>query len=117
MLDSAQAGEIKLCVVPQNLVEFYAVVTDDRRISPPRRPAEALDAIERFISMTGLLLLPTPVDLVERWVALMRRCPATRGAAFDVQLVAAMLGNGVRKIYTLNHSDFRPFDEIEVLAP
>jgi hypothetical protein len=45
------------------------------------------------------------------------RHPATRGKIFDLQLVATMLGNGVRKIYTLNRSDFEPFDEIEVLVP
>jgi predicted nucleic acid-binding protein len=67
--------------------------------------------------MPGVSLLPTPVDLVDRWLGLMRRRPVTRGAVFDVQLVATMLGNGIRKIYTLNDSDFRPFDEVEVLAP
>ncbi len=32
-------------------------------------------------------------------------------------LVATMLVNGVRKIYTFNVSDFEAFDEIEVLTP
>ena len=47
----------------------------------------------------------------------MHQHPVTGGGVFDVQLAATMLGNGVRKIYTLNASDFRPFDEIEVLTP
>jgi hypothetical protein len=41
----------------------------------------------------------------------------TRGAVFDLQLAATMLGNGVGKIYTVNRSDFEPFEEIEVLEP
>ena len=83
----------------------------------PRQPAEAIDAIERFIAMSGISLLPIPVDMVDRWIALMHQHPVTGGGVFDVQLAATMLGNGVRKIYTLNASDFRPFDEIEVLTP
>ncbi len=106
-----------LCVAQQNLAEFYAVVTDPRRVTEPRQPAEALEAIKRLIAMPGICLLPLPADIVERWIALMRNRPVRRGAAFDVQLVATMLGNGIRKIYTLNDSDFRPFDQIEVFAP
>ena len=117
LLDQAQAGEVQLFITQQTLAEFYAVVTDARRVTVPRQPAEALDAIEHFINMPGVSLLPTPVDMVPRWLGLMRQRPVTRGAVFDVQLVATMLGNGIRKIYTLNDSDFRPFDEVEVLSP
>jgi hypothetical protein len=31
--------------------------------------------------------------------------------------VAAMLGNGVRRIYTFNRTHFEAFPEIEVLTP
>jgi hypothetical protein len=36
---------------------------------------------------------------------------------FDLQLVATMLGNGVRRIYTFNAKDFEPFQELEVIVP
>jgi predicted nucleic acid-binding protein len=36
---------------------------------------------------------------------------------FDLQLVATMLANGVRRIYTFNRSDFEVFEELMVLAP
>ena len=117
LLEQSQAGQAALCVAPQNLAEFYAVVTDPRRVAIPRKPAEAVDAIERLLAMSGMTLLSAPIDLVRRWLALVRQRPVTRGAVFDVQLAATMLGNGVRKIYTVNRSDFEPFGEIEVLAP
>ncbi len=117
LLDRAQAGQIEFCVAPQNLAEFYAIITDSRRVTEPRQPAEAIAVVERFIAMPGVRLLSIPDDIVERWLDLMRKRPVTRGETFDVQLVASMLGNGIRKIYTFNESDFHPFDEIEVLAP
>jgi hypothetical protein len=36
---------------------------------------------------------------------------------FDVQLVAIMLGNEVRRIYTFNIRDFASLPELEVLMP
>lgn len=117
LLDKAETGDLRLCVAPQNLAEFYAVVTDPRRVDAPRSPSEALDAIEHVLAMPGISLLVIPNDTVDRWIALMRKRPVTRGAVFDVQLAAIMLGNGVRKICTLNDSDFRGFEELEVLAP
>jgi toxin-antitoxin system PIN domain toxin len=117
LLDQSQAGHIGLCVASQNLAEFYAIVTDPRRVAVSREPAEALDAIERMLAMPGMTLLPTPTDVVYRWIALARRHPATRGGVFDLQLVATMLGNDIHKIYTFNRADFEPFDEIEILAP
>lgn len=117
LLGQSQAGQVELCVASQNLAEFFAIVTNPRRVAVSRTPSEALDAIERLLAMPGMTLLPTPNDVVFRWIALMRRHSVARGGVFDLQLVATMLGNGIRKIYTLNRADFEPFDEIEVLSP
>jgi len=67
--------------------------------------------------MPGMTLLPTPADLVARWTNLARQHAVTRGAIFDLQLVAAMLGNEVRRIYTFDTEDFERFSELEVLTP
>ena len=117
LLERAQDGDIALCVVPQVLTEFYAVITDGRRVTDPFEPGDALDAIDQVVAMPGMMLLPTPVDLVARWTSLARQHPVTRGAIFDLQLVAAMLGNEVRRIYTFDIGDFERFSELEVLSP
>jgi predicted nucleic acid-binding protein len=117
LLDQSQAGQLDLRVAAQNLAEFYAIVTDPRRVAVSRTPSEALDAIERMLAMPGMTLVPTPSDVVHRWITLARRHPVTRGGVFDLQLVATMLGNDIRKLYTFNRADFEPFDEIEVLVP
>ena len=117
LLDQAQTGRISLCTGAQNLSEFYAIVTDPRRTTTPHEPAEAMGVIGCILEMPGMTLLPTPSDVVQRWMALVQRNPVKRGAIFDLQLIATMLGNGVRKIYTFNRSDFDLFEEIEVLVP
>lgn len=117
LLDEAQAGNQPLCISPQVLSEFYSVVTDPRRVTAPRQSAEALDAIEQVLLMSGMTLLPTPVDLVMRWIALVRQHAVTGGGIFDVQLVATMLANGVTRIYTFDQAHFTPFSQIQVLTP
>jgi hypothetical protein len=53
--------------------------------------------------------LTTPLDVVDRWVALLRQHPVTGRQVFDAQLVAAMLGNGMTRLYTFNRTDFECF--------
>jgi predicted nucleic acid-binding protein len=69
------------------------------------------------LGMPGITLLPVPADAVSRLMVLARKYPVTRGAIFDLQLLATMLGNGVKTIYTFNREHFDRFDEIEVLTP
>lgn len=117
LLDQAQDADAALHVAPQVLAEFYAVITDGRRVDPPFQPAEALDAIENVLALPGITLLPVPIDVVNRWIALARQQPVKRGAIFDLQLVATMVGNGVTKLYTYDVSDFQPFPAIEAVEP
>lgn len=48
---------------------------------------------------------------------LLRRHPVTGGEVFDLQLAAAMLANGITRIYTYNCGDFAGFEELVVSEP
>jgi len=117
LLDRAQKGEIEICLIPQILAEFYSVVSDPRRVTKAREPKEILLVIEKFLSMPGVTLLTTPVNVVERWIDLLSNHAVTGGAVFDVLIVATMIENNVRSIYTFNIRDFKKFKNIEVLTP
>jgi predicted nucleic acid-binding protein len=117
LLERGQAGDVPLCVSSQILVELYAVITDPRRVTSDFLPNEALEAVSGILAMTNLTRLATPPDLVSRWIRLVEAHPVTRGAIFDVQLVATMLAAGVRRIYTYDKNHFERFEEIEVLTP
>jgi toxin-antitoxin system PIN domain toxin len=112
-----QSGQLELCVTAQNLAEFFAIVTSSRRVTEPRTSAEAIDAIERLLAMPRMVLLPTPVDLVDRWMSLVRQQPISGPTIFDVQLIATMRASGVSTIYTYNVAHFSKFTGIDVLTP
>jgi uncharacterized protein len=117
LLEQTQEEAAGLCASSQVLAEFYSIITNPRRVTSPFTSAEALREIEKVCAAPGTILVPLPVDVVERWVTLLRRHPITRERIFDVQLVATMLANGISKIYTFNVKDFRPFLEIEAIEP
>ena len=115
LLDAARTGSTTLYVTSQVLCEFYSVVTNPRRVSKPR---SAGDAIAAIVSLLGFLhVLPIPARAVEGWLDLLRRRPVFGGAIFDLQLTAAMLANGVQRIYTYNTEDFDSFEELTVVKP
>lgn len=107
----------RLCTTPQVLAEFFAVVTNPRRVRHPRTPLEALAAIEQFTLLPNLCVLPIPVDVVLRWGALVREQQLSASRVFDAQLAATILANGVHRIYTFDHKHFECFAELEVLTP
>jgi uncharacterized protein len=115
LLDAARDPSSTLFVTSQVLCEFYSIVTNPRRVSNPRTPADAIEAISGLLAF--LHVLPIPARAVEGWLDLLRRRPVTGGDIFDLQLVATMLANGVPRIYTFNAEDFAAFPELAVVTP
>ncbi len=117
LLESAKNANAGLCLLPQNVAEFYAATTSAKRVSEPKTSEEALVAIEQMLALPGIELLPVPADVIDRLLSLVRSNPFTGLRVYDLHLVAAMLGNGVARIYTFNTRDFEPVSELEVLTP
>jgi predicted nucleic acid-binding protein len=115
LLDAARDSSTSLYVTSQILCEFYSIVTNARRVPKPR---SADDAVLATVSLLAFLhVLPIPARAVEGWLDLLRRHPVTGGAVFDLQIVAAMLANGINRIYTFNGGDFDVFSELMVVTP
>jgi predicted nucleic acid-binding protein len=108
-------SDAKLCVTPQIIAEFFSIVTNSRRVTLPFAPAEARVFIQELLSRVDVL--PMLGGIVPRWVALAEKHNVTGPDVFDLQIVATMLENGVRRIHTFNRSDFELFPELEVLTP
>lgn len=115
--DRGLEGRISLCIFPQILSEFYAIITDSKRVSNPRNQEEAVGEIEKYLNAKHLLKFYPEPDVVDIMLELLRRYDIRRQEVFDAQLVAAMLSNGITRIYTFNRDHFSKFSEIEVLEP
>ncbi len=110
-------GEISVCLCPQALNEFFAIVTDPRRVGNPISQKDALLEMEKYFYSKNILKIHPGPEIIERTLDLLAQHEITKQEIFDLQLVATMLSNNVTRLYTYNRDDFVKFKEIEVLAP
>lgn len=115
--DRGLKGEISLCLFPQILCEFFAIVTDRKRVSSPRSQEVALAEIEKYLEAGSIQKLYPGPDILNIICELLKHYPVRKQEIFDLQLVATMLSNDINRIYTHNVDDFRKFKEIDVLEP
>lgn len=117
LINQARRPEARFCLTSQVLTECFSTITNPRRVSPAFAPEAALQEIEKFLALPGMLLLSIPSTVVVRWIALARQYGISRADIFDTQLAATRLEYGVKRIYTFNVEDFRIYSEIEAVVP
>lgn len=117
LLEAASDPSITLYVTSQILCEFYSLITNPRRVAVASSSTEALSVISAMLTLPGLRVLPIPARAVARWMQLLQRHPVTGANVFDLQIVATMQANGIRRIYTFNTDDFVMFQELAVVMP
>jgi toxin-antitoxin system PIN domain toxin len=115
--DQAVAGDVQACLTPQVLWEFYAVITNPRRVDRPLSPPVARQEVQAYMQAERIPLLVPTRSTMTRVLGLLARYPVTGLRIFDLFLVATMLDHGVRQVYTENVDDFRPFEGIATINP
>ncbi len=115
--DKGIKGEVFLCLCPQVLLEFFAIVTDPKRVENPIIPQEAIKEVEKYLIASNILKIYSGQDGFQKLVELVKKYKVQKQEIFDCQLVSIMLINGITKIYTFNSRDFFKFKEIRVLSP
>src|SRR5437660_12811060 len=75
LVETATDTGAGLCFTSQVLAEFYSIVTNPKRVSVARTPEDAARAVEAFLSMPGITILPVLPDVAKRWVELLKRHP------------------------------------------
>jgi predicted nucleic acid-binding protein len=105
-----------LCIVPQNLYEFWAVSTRPLgRNGLALKPEYAVRVLQRVEKK--FLLLPDPDELYEEWKRLVSTHRVSGKPSHDARLVAAMNLHGIRALLTFNVQDFTRYPNLSVLHP
>ncbi len=111
-----QAESRVLCIVPQNLYEFWATAT--RPISANGlglSVAHAQSEIAKFKRF--FRLLPDAPNLLDEWETVVFFYACHGRVSYDARIVAAMNTHGVTEILTFNAPDFRRFPGLTILDP
>ncbi len=114
--DKASEGEIKGCISFQVLTEFYSAVTNPNNKSP-LSPKKAKEEIKNYLRNGFIAKLPIKEKTIRKMIDLAEKKEIKGQNIYDVQIIATMLNNGVKMIYTNNDKDFRKFKEIKVINP
>jgi predicted nucleic acid-binding protein len=109
--------ELEACVALQNLCEWYAIVTDSKRVSVPLSAEQASRELEAYgVSGSVKIIAPSENSLL-RMPRLLRHARCKGSHVFDLLLVATMIEHGAETIYTENIRDFSGFREIRAVNP
>jgi predicted nucleic acid-binding protein len=115
-LDLLKGRAQRLCVVPQNLYEFWVVCTrpeGENGLGMTTGQAETECAQIKSL----FTLLPEQSEIFPRWERLVIDYDVKGKSAHDARLVAAMQVHGLTHLLTFNAGDFARYRDISVLVP
>jgi perosamine synthetase len=99
------------------LFEFYAVITDGRKIEKPLAPKDALAIIRDLVDSQRIGVLESfNAKKIGEWLRTYGDS-ITRYQIYDANIAFSMQQEGLSKIYTLNTKDFKKFDFIDPVNP
>lgn len=107
-------SEISGVLTSQNLLEFYSVITDKRRLSNPLTPELASELVNNYLASPFEIIYPN-LNTNAIMMELLKKSKLKDGQIFDAYLVATMRSCNIRHIITANIKDFEKFDGISVL--
>ena len=117
LLEAALDPAVSLYVTSQIICEFYSLITNPKRTAMAWSSVEAVQLISELLASPGLKVLPAPAQAVAGLIELLKRSAVTGSDVFDLQIVATMQANNIRRIYTFNTGDFLKFSELTVITP
>lgn len=106
----------ELCIVPQNLYEFWVVATRPLSANGPGMTPSQAQAELVQIKRLFRFLNDTPAVYPE-WERLVLQHQISGKTAHDTRVVAAMTVHHITHLLTFNDADFARFSEIIVPTP
>jgi len=105
-----------LCLVPQNIYEFWVVATRPRDVNGlAMSPTETESAVLKFLRL--FTLLRDERTIFEQWFELVVQNEVRGVKAHDARLAAAMQRHGIQHVLTFNAADFQRYSHISILKP
>ncbi len=115
VVDAALEGTLPGVLVPQVLVEAYAVLTDARRVRKPLEPEVAWQEMNAL--RTGLRTFDLTPHVLEILTGIIASRQPSGQDIFDALLVAQMRAHGIDILCTYNVDDFSGYPGLTVESP
>jgi predicted nucleic acid-binding protein len=115
-IDSLHAGGETLCIVPQNVYEFWATATRPKAANGLGLSIAECQAQVVWLKSNFQLLSDLPT-LFDEWEQLVVAHQCHGRVSYDARLVAAMRTHGITQFLTLNTADFARFPGLTLIDP
>lgn len=116
ILQDALDWKTKVFIADKNLYEFYAIITDSRRVEKPVPIQEANDVVNFLKNSNIQIIFPTP-KTIDILLPLLKNYKVKKQQIFDFILAAMIIENNIDTIITRNDKDFNKIKEINVFNP
>lgn len=91
----------------QNLIEFYSIVTNHKRVDSPLTQKESKQKLDQIIN-GGFYRIVSPLKTTPNTLTtLLSKISVTATDIFDLHLAATMIDNGINTIYTADTTIFK----------
>ena len=105
-----------LCIIPQNIIEFWAVATRPLDKNGLGLSITQAEEESEKLKKIFILELDTPQIFTE-WESLVIKYQVMGKQVHDARLAAAMIAHNITHLLTFNVEDFKRFSDIVVVDP
>lgn len=105
-----------LCIIPQNIIEFWAVATRPLDKNGLGLSITQAEEESEKLKKIFILELDTP-QIFTKWESLVIKHQVMGKQVHDARLVAAMVAHNITHLLTFNVDDFKRFSDIVVVDP
>lgn len=117
IIKKAMHGKIEAYIAPQVLYEFFAVVTNMKKVEHPLSSDEALDICLDFWQCREIEKVNPTSKAPKEVFRLARELKLSKAEIFDCLLAVTAKENDMETIYTENIDDFKSYGFLEALNP
>lgn len=116
MLDAVD-GRFDACITPQNLLEFFSVITNPKRVERPLDSKIAQQIMLNYWHSQKIHKIYPSNSIFIRLTQLVQEMKITKTEIFDCHLYVTMEENNVFEIYTKDIHHFSKFKDLKVIDP
>lgn len=100
-----------------SLREFYAVITDGRKVDKPLTPENASILLKTYFQSKRVVVCQLTSEAWEKTFEYLVRYKISRYDLDDLLIALTLWLNGIETVYTSNTKDFKKFDFIKAVNP
>jgi predicted nucleic acid-binding protein len=116
ILENALNKTINAAIADKSLFEFFAIITDSRRVENPITVDEAIEIINFLVDSNIKIVYSSPFSFLKT-LELIKKYKIKKQEIFDINLVALMIQNKIDTIITADDKHFKNRKEINVINP